>query len=106
MAGLWADFRPQRAVEEMLVERIAICYWRLRRCLRAERGEIRKALDTCKLTWEQERFDALSYAKIFPAQALDTEKLENLARYEIFLDRKLERTLSILLKLQATRANP
>lgn len=36
-------------------------------------------------------------------EALDTEKLENLARYEIFLDRKLERILSILLKLQALR---
>jgi hypothetical protein len=36
-------------------------------------------------------------------EALDTEKLENLARYEVFLDRKLERILSMLLKLQALR---
>jgi hypothetical protein len=36
-------------------------------------------------------------------EALDIVKLENLSRYEIFLDRKLERILSILLKLQALR---
>jgi hypothetical protein len=36
-------------------------------------------------------------------EALDVAKLENLSRYEIFLDRKLERTLSMLLKLQALR---
>jgi hypothetical protein len=34
---------------------------------------------------------------------MDTARLENLSRYEIFLDRKLERTLSMLLKLQALR---
>jgi hypothetical protein len=36
-------------------------------------------------------------------EALDVARLENLSRYEIFLDRKLERTLSMLLKLQALR---
>jgi hypothetical protein len=36
-------------------------------------------------------------------EATDTERLEKLARYEVFLDRKLERTLSVLFKLQALR---
>ncbi len=36
-------------------------------------------------------------------ESLDIARLENLSRYEIFLDRKLERTLSMLLKLQALR---
>jgi hypothetical protein len=36
-------------------------------------------------------------------ESMDTARLENLSRYEIFLDRKLERTLSMLLKLQALR---
>ncbi len=40
------DLRPANALEEMLVEKIAVCYWRLRRLLRYETGEIRKRLDT------------------------------------------------------------
>lgn len=52
----------------MLVERIVNCYWRLRRCLRAELGETRKVLDACHLTWKQARVDALSFAKMFPSQ--------------------------------------
>lgn len=41
-----AEFKPQGFIEEMLTERIAICYWRLRRAAYAEVGEIRKSLDT------------------------------------------------------------
>jgi len=40
------DLRPGNALEEMLVEKIAVFYWRLRRLLRYETGEIRKRLDT------------------------------------------------------------
>lgn len=40
------DYSPQGAVEEMLVERIAISYWRLRRALRHERGLLREGLDS------------------------------------------------------------
>jgi len=43
---LWQDLQPVGVLEEMLVEKIAICYWRLRRVLRCEIGEIRKELDT------------------------------------------------------------
>ena len=42
------EFEPQSFIEEMLTERIAICYWRLRRAAYAEVGEIRKSLDTSK----------------------------------------------------------
>jgi len=65
LALLWDDLQPQGALEEMQVERIAICYWRLWRCLRAEMGETRKTLDNL-LTWERGRLDALSSAKICP----------------------------------------
>ena len=68
LTRLWRDLQPEGVVEEVLVERIAICYWRLGRCLRAELGETRKALDTCRLTWEQGRVDALRFAKVCPAQ--------------------------------------
>jgi hypothetical protein len=36
-------------------------------------------------------------------ESLDPERLDKLSRYEVFLDRKLERTLAMLLKLQALR---
>ena len=44
------DLHPVGVLEEMLVERIAISYWRLRRVIRAENGEIRKELDN--IIWE------------------------------------------------------
>jgi hypothetical protein len=39
-------------------------------------------------------------------EALDPEKLEGLARYEVHLDRKLERMLTMLIRLQGLRATP
>ena len=35
------DLEPSGTLEEILVEKIAVCYWRLRRGLRSEIGEIR-----------------------------------------------------------------
>ena len=43
---LHEELKPVGIVEEMLVEKIAVCYWRLRRVIRCEIGEIRKQLDT------------------------------------------------------------
>lgn len=45
LGALNNDYSPVGTVEEILVERIAISYWRLRRVLRAEKGEIRKRSD-------------------------------------------------------------
>jgi hypothetical protein len=39
------DLQPVGVLEEILVEKIAICYWRLKRAVRSETGEIRKRLD-------------------------------------------------------------
>jgi hypothetical protein len=36
-------------------------------------------------------------------EALDTDRLDKLARYEVHLDRKLERILGMLIKLQDLR---
>ena len=47
---LHEDLHPVGVLEEMLVERIAICYWRLRRVIRCENGEIRKELDN--IIWD------------------------------------------------------
>ena len=47
LADLCADLRPVGIVERSLVERIAACYWRLRRAQRYEVGAIRNSLDEC-----------------------------------------------------------
>ena len=41
-------------------------------------------------------------------EAFDPERLEKLSRYEVHLDRKLEKTLAMLIRLQELRpaANP
>ena len=48
LADLVDEFQPQGVVEETLVERIATCYWRLRRAQRYEVGAIRASLDECQ----------------------------------------------------------
>jgi len=43
LTDLRNDLTPLGALEEILVEEIAVCYWRIRRVLRAEAGEINNA---------------------------------------------------------------
>jgi hypothetical protein len=42
LEDLTSSFEPKGKMEEILVEEIAVCYWRLRRAITAERGEIHK----------------------------------------------------------------
>lgn len=44
-AGLMADFKPEGQMENLIVEKIAVNYWRLRRLVRYETGEVREGLD-------------------------------------------------------------
>ena len=46
LTALTESLQPEGVLEEMLVEKIAVCYWRLMRVVRCEVGEIRGALDT------------------------------------------------------------
>lgn len=50
LAQLQIDLCPVGIVEEMLVEKIAVSYWRLRRALRCEVGLIRSRLDS--ISWK------------------------------------------------------
>jgi hypothetical protein len=45
LADLMAQFAPEGPLEEMLVEKIAVAYWRLRRAHRYEVGLVRQKLD-------------------------------------------------------------
>jgi hypothetical protein len=64
------------------------------------------------MPWCEKRRQELEYRPLIREQAfgeaVDPDRLERLARYEVHLDRKLERMLAMLLKLQELRraANP
>jgi hypothetical protein len=64
--GLRHDLRPEGMLEEILVERIATCYWRLRRALRAEVGEIGRGQGTIKWQATFERGDLLTRFQQLP----------------------------------------
>lgn len=79
---------------------------------RADAKSLRRFLESEILPWYEKRRQELDHRPLIRAQAfgeaVDPHRLERLARYEVHLDRKLERTVAMLLKLQELRraANP
>jgi hypothetical protein len=79
---------------------------------RADAENLKRFLESEILPWYEKRRQELDYRPLIRAQALgeavDPDRLERLARYEVHLDRKLERMLAMLFKLQELRraANP
>jgi hypothetical protein len=53
--ALDTQFKPVGALEEMLVEKIAVAYWRLRRAYRYEAGLIREELDAVQDDFYEEK---------------------------------------------------
>jgi FAD/FMN-containing dehydrogenase len=78
----------------------------------ADAESLRRFLEAEILPWYEKRRQELEYRPLIRAQAfgeaVDPHRLERLARYEVHLDRKLERMLAMLFKLQELRrvANP
>ena len=79
---------------------------------RADADSLRRFLESEVLPWYEKRELELDNRPLIRAQAhgeaVDPDRLERLARYEVHLDRKLERMLAMLFKLQELRraANP
>ena len=73
-------------------------------------ADLRRFLEQKIVPWYATRRVELENRPLIRAQAygeaLDPEKLEGLARYEVHLDRKLERMLSMLLRLKELRQGP
>ena len=71
---------------------------------------LRAFLEGEVLAWFETRGKELANRSLIRAQAfgesLDPDKLERLGRYEVHLDRKFERTLSMLLRFQDLRRVP
>ena len=76
LAQLQVDLQPNSILEEVLVEKIAVCYWRLRRVLRCEIGEIRKDLDALSLKEIFKRLDEVRFEKRFLGLDDSRHKLE------------------------------
>jgi hypothetical protein len=79
---------------------------------RADAGSLRRFLEAEILPWYEKRRRELEHRPLIRTQAfgeaVDPNRLERLSRYETHLDRKLERMLVMLFKLQELRraANP
>ena len=75
---------------------------------RADAESLKRFLESEILPWHEKRRRELENRPLIRAQAfgeaVDPNRLDRLARYEVHLDRKLERTVAMLLKLQELRA--
>jgi hypothetical protein len=74
----------------------------------ADATSLKRFLEGEVLPWYEKRQLELQYRPLIRAQAfgeaVEPERLHRLARYEVHLDRKFERTVAMLLKLQDLRA--
>lgn len=97
-----AEFSPQGPLEEILVDRIASCYWRLRRAVWVEKN----AMD-----WYEEDEDAFvvipetdeQMARKRIKNTLGNDSIEKVLRYETAIERSMFRALHELERLQAKR---
>lgn len=76
----------------------------------ADAEGLRQFLEGHVLPWFENRRREIASRPLIREQAfgesLDPDKLERLARYEVHLDRKLERVLTMLVRLKELRAAP
>jgi len=54
LVQLRRDLQPATTLEEMLIERVASCYWRLGRCVRAETAAIESRVEALRFRDEQD----------------------------------------------------
>jgi hypothetical protein len=87
-------FEPADDLEEQLVERIAVCAWRLRRVYRVEAEMFTAFRHT------RPQFHDTEMATVFDVAA---DKMINVSRYETALDRALHRAYVMLERRQARR---
>jgi len=66
LAGLENDLAPIGRMETLLVEKIAVNYWRLRRLVRYETGEIQERLDNFKENALDSYYDRPQYSRTRP----------------------------------------
>lgn len=76
----------------------------------ADAAGLRRFLEEKVLPWYEARRKELAHRPLLREQAfgeaLNPDRLERLGRYEVHLDRKLERMLAMLLRLKERRSTP
>ncbi len=103
---LQEDWEPIGILEEMLVERIAVLWWRLRRVIECESGEIRRGYayspDTYELAnhpFEDEDLGGIRAHLAIPRR----EVMDRILRYETTINRQLFQAMNQLERLQRQR---
>lgn len=97
LTGLVEYWQPKGTMQELLVEKIAINYWRLYRLVRYETGKIRESVDNPVP-------NALSTPEIrVMANAVPAGQIDNICKYETMLERSIERNVKLLRELHGER---
>ena len=104
LANLQEYYEPEGFVEEVLVEKIGVCHWRLARVLRCETGAIRSRMDRIGSFMDPDEDEISGIEAEIAAHSLpDLTKTEILVRYERMLERELYRAMRQLERLQRQR---
>jgi len=100
LGGLRRDLAPVGTLEEILVEKIAVCWWRQRRALKCEAGLVRRASisDPLEFELDSERA-AITHHLSLPLGA----DLDRILRYETVIQRQLVYAINQLERLQRAR---
>lgn len=103
LTHLHEELAPQSRLETLLVQQIAICYWRLRRVLHADSHEFGHSLEQSLLE-SQPVDDPTERPLLTHVPALPpTERVDLIVRYEKALLNQLDRALRQLATLQRGR---
>ncbi len=98
--AVWAELKPANAVEDILVERIVLATWRLRRVMTIEVGMLNPRKREIWDSPMEEKDESQGPHQRFRGSA---QSLGVLNRYEMSLERSLFKSLHELQRLQAQR---
>jgi hypothetical protein len=76
---LLEHYEPVGPIERKFVEKIAICWWRLGRAIRAENGELRKRLDTLSMDRTLRHEDQVNLPLLFSMGGMSLFNAKNAA---------------------------
>lgn len=102
LADLHDDCRPEGPLEELLVQQIAVCYWRLRRILHADSHEFGHSLAATARSAEPFEYAGRLITTHTPALP-PSDRVNLILRYEATIQRQLTRALNHLERLQRQR---
>ena len=103
LGSMLNDCKPKGALERVLVERLTVSYWRLRRAYRFEARAIEQANKPNPMSEMLEELSQLPVNKPGPQELPGLRSLDKLVRYEMMIDRELLRTAAQLQHLQHVR---